>query len=279
MTTNGSTPTQTLVGLGFTEMEAAVYCELLRSGPATGYRLAQAIGKAAANTYQALAALTQKGAVLVDDRESKTYRAVAADELLAALQRSFDGRRADAKAALDSLQASVPDDRIYQLSTVAQVYERAAAMIKRAEEIVLFDLFPAPLAKLTPKLVEGHANGVVIAGLSYVSPPALPFTVAISGSAGVVASRWPGQQITLVADAREHLVALLSPDGGAVRHAVWSDSAYLACLKHSGVAAEIRMSAPADDRLEAIALLQAFPPGLRTLIGPRDLEAREGDAA
>jgi sugar-specific transcriptional regulator TrmB len=282
MATNLPPPEQALAALGFTEMEAAVYCELLRSGPATGYRLGQAIGKAAANTYQALASLTQKGAVLVDDREAKTYRATLPDELLSALERGFAGRRDQAKDALEALNAPAPDDRIYQLSTPAQVYERAAAMVERAQEIVLFDLFPAPLARLKPALTKAHARGVAVSGLVYGAPRALPFTAIASPSANVVAERWPGQQITLVADAREHLVALLAPDGQSVRHAVWSDSVYLACLKHSGLAAEIRVAglAPKDqDPQGSVALLKAFPPGLRTLLGPADKSARKGDAA
>lgn len=252
-------------------MEAAVYCELLRGGPATGYRLGQSIGKAAANTYQALAQLTQKGAVLVDDRDAKTYRATPPAELLAALERGFVDRRAQALGALEALKPAGPDDRIYQLSTPAQVFERAAAMIRRAKEIVLFDLFAAPLAQLAPQLAQAHGRGLAVAGLAYAETPALPFTVVTSRNAAVAAERWPGQQVSLVADAREHLTALLTPDGQSVRHAVWSDSAYLACLKHSGLASELRVShlAPSDaDPLNALSLLRAFPPGLRTLIGP-----------
>ena len=273
MTTNNIPPEQALAALGFTEMEAAVYCELLRGGPATGYRLGQAIGKAAANTYQALAQLTQKGAVLVDDSDAKTYRATPPAELLAALERGFVDRRAQALSALETLKPAAPDDRIYQLTTPAQVFERAAAMIQRAHEILIFDLFPEPLERLAPLLAQAHARKVVVAGLAYADAPTLPFPVVCSSSASVVTERWPGQQISLVADAREHLTALLAPDGQSVRHAVWSDSAYLACLKHSGLAAEIRVSrvAPFDqDPLNGVALLRAFPPGLRTLMGPPD---------
>ena len=55
-------PTAVLLDLGFTEIEALVFCELTRLGPTTGYRLAKALGKAAANTYGALQTLAQKGA-------------------------------------------------------------------------------------------------------------------------------------------------------------------------------------------------------------------------
>ncbi len=101
-----------LAALGFTDTEAAVYCELLRAAPSTGYRLAHAIGKAAANVYQALAALSQKGAVLVEDREARTYRATPPAELLAMLKHSFEGRAVDASARPSRcVYAPVADDR------------------------------------------------------------------------------------------------------------------------------------------------------------------------
>jgi sugar-specific transcriptional regulator TrmB len=275
MTNNIGVAETTLASLGFTDTEAAIYCELLRAAASTGYRLAQAIGKAPANVYQALANLTQRGAVMVDDGETKTYRATPPSELLNGLQRSFDASRHKAQAALESLYARAGDDRIYQLKSPAQVYERAESMIAAAREILLFDLFPEPLAKLAPHLKKAHERGVTVAGLVYDQPPKLPFAVATMRSQSFVPDRWPGLQLSLVADASEHLLALLSPDGLAARHAVWSDSAYLACLQHSGLAAEIRLSAIDQnvcDPFGSVSLLRAYPPGLKTLIGPRAME-------
>ena len=79
-------PVAALLDLGFTKTEARVFCELTRLGPSTGYRLAKAVGKATANTYAALETLAQKGAVLIDEGESRAWRAVPAAELIAALE-------------------------------------------------------------------------------------------------------------------------------------------------------------------------------------------------
>jgi len=77
-----------------------------------------------------------------------------------------------------------------------------------------------------------------------------------------------------VVDAAEHLVALMAHDLSAVRHAVWSDSAYLSCLQHSGLSAEIRLAgidAKAPAPTAGLTLLAAAPRGLRTLLGPEPL--------
>src|SRR5262249_37024015 len=99
-----------LTGLGFTELEAEVYIALLRASPATGYRVAQSIGRPVANTYKAIESLQHKGAVLVDEGASRLCRAVPAEELLAQLERTFRRRRQTAADALASLQAPPDDD-------------------------------------------------------------------------------------------------------------------------------------------------------------------------
>lgn len=269
---NSGAPEQSLSALGFTDTEAAVYCELLRAPASTGYRLAQAIGKAAANVYQALASLSQKGAVLVDDSEAKTYRAVAPAELVAALARSFQARAAEAKTALEALHEPAPDDRVYQLTTAEQVFERAAAMIGRAREAVLFDLFPETYRRLESRLAAAARKGVKVAGIVYEPHVEAPFLAVCAPEASFVRQRWPGLQLSVVADAREHLTSLLSHDARFVKHGVWSDSVYLACLDHSSRASEIRAAAPTPAQrkaADAFSLTRIYPKGLRTLIGPR----------
>ena len=263
-------PEQALGLLGFTDTEAAVYCELLRTAPSTGYRLAHAIGKAPANVYQALASLTQKGAVLVEDREARAYRATPPDELLAMLKHSFDGRAVEARAALEMVYAPVADDRLYQLTTVSQVRGRAEAMIERATQVLLFDLFPAPFARLRPHLERAAARGVQVAGVIYEDVGECGFVTALSPGGAPVVERWPGSQLGLVVDAREHMKALLSRDETQVKHGVWSDSAYLACLEHNGLACEIWVSlAPPPVQPHTFGLFATYPPGLRDLLGPQ----------
>lgn len=267
MATNSSPETH-LLALGFTETEARTYCELLKLGRATGYRLAQAVGKAPANIYQALAALNHKGAVLLDEAEAKTYRAVAPADLLSAMEAQFAARRAAAVKALTPLHAPTTDDHLYQLKSAAQVMEAARRLIVEAKKTLLFDLFPEPLETLRPVLEAARARGVLVAGRTY-ERPALKETLILAwqGPSALI-DRWPGLQVTIVADARAHVLALLSRDGQSVLNGVGSDSPYLACVQHSSLAAEIRLAAASpkgDDPLAHISLLNAQPPGLREI--------------
>src|SRR5215470_8119557 len=95
-----------LVALGFTAIEASAYAFLVQASPATGYGIARAIGKPVANTYQALQSLRQKGAVLVDGRGRRQWRAVPPGELLARLDTERAARVAEAGRALARLRRS-----------------------------------------------------------------------------------------------------------------------------------------------------------------------------
>src|SRR5580704_2378142 len=104
-----------LAELGFTNLEAEIYAFLLQESPATGYRIAQAIGKPAANTYKAIQTLEQKGAVIVEDGTSRMCRAVSSDELLSRMTREFELRRSSAQSTLSALNHPSVDERIYQI--------------------------------------------------------------------------------------------------------------------------------------------------------------------
>jgi sugar-specific transcriptional regulator TrmB len=277
MTTTESA-TRALQDLGFTALEAQVYAYLLRHASATGYRISHAIGKPTANTYKALAALADQGAVLVDEGGGGAVRAVPPAELLAGLERRSRERRAAASAALAELAPECGDDRVYALRDRDQVFERARAMLGRARQIVLADLFPAVLDELQGDLAACAARGVGVTIRAYAKATAGAARVVNCGGKGAP-GRWPGQQLSLVVDGDEHLLALLSPDLQQVHQAVWSGSAFLSCLHHNHLAMELLVAAtstgdagdevrfPGDGtaQLDGITVLAADPPGLRRL--------------
>ena len=62
--TNNAGGAQALVNMGFTALEAEIYTFIVGEPGVTGYRVAQAIGKPAANTYKSLESLGRKGALV-----------------------------------------------------------------------------------------------------------------------------------------------------------------------------------------------------------------------
>ena len=71
--------------LGFTDYEARIYVQLLKTSPATAYEIAKAAGVPRANTYAALEALAQRGAVLPVNEEPLRYIAAPPKSLFEAI--------------------------------------------------------------------------------------------------------------------------------------------------------------------------------------------------
>jgi HTH-type transcriptional regulator, sugar sensing transcriptional regulator len=234
---------QPLMELGLTALEAEVYVFLLRESPATGYRIAQALGKAAANTYKAIESLERKGAVLVEEGANRLCRAVPAEELLGHLERSFRSRREEASQALARLQAPPEDDRVYQLRSREQVFERCRTMLGRCQQVAVLDVFPQPLEELRPDVEALAARGAAVGLLVYRPVRLAGALVALNPSAENVLRRWAGQWMNLVVDGAEHLLAYLTEDGKEVHQAIWTSSAYLSWVYHSGVSAELMLAA------------------------------------
>lgn len=270
---------QALQALGFSEIESLVYCFLLKESPATGYRVSHAIGKPTANTYKAIAALAQRGAIVVDDSESRLLRAVPQGELLDRLNRDFEVKRLDAEAELSKIRQASGDDRVYYLASVEQVIERARTMITNARDAVLLDLFPETVPLLAPQMEAAAKRGVKVAARTYAPATIKGAILVTSKDSDRVLATWPGQQISVAADAEEFLTALLSQDASSVHQALWSSSTFLSCLQYNALHVEIVLTAindmaRADARsIEALSLTRLKPAGFEKL------KQRYGDGA
>jgi sugar-specific transcriptional regulator TrmB len=253
---------QALVSLGFSGFEAEVYVRLLSEPePVTGYKVAQALGKPVANTYKALESLSNKGAVIIDDGSSRLCRAVAADELLSKLERRFRDNQRKAARSLAKIRSSSSDDRVYQLRTSEQVFERCRRMLSMCKQVALLDIFPVPLEELRHDIQAVAARGIQVALKAYRPVHLDKVEVFTAAEGDVVLERWPGQWLNLVVDGKEMLLCFLSSDGAGVHQAIWSGSAYLCCVFHSALLSEIVLSG-VQEKIEE----RASPGQLRELV-------------
>ncbi len=235
--------------LGLTEIESMVYTFLLSKSPATGYRVAQAIGKPVANTYKAIEALELRGLLIVEEGEKRLCRTVPYEEMLALLERRFMTSKQRAARALAAIQPADDDERVYNLRSSEQVFERCRAMIERAEQLIIVDAFPLPLEELRPDLEKAaELNPRLEIRIKAYRPVAITGARVVAAARGAaVLEKWPGQWLNAVIDANEHLLSFLTRDGTQVHQAVWSNSPYLSYLYYSGVQSEITC-----DRVKAL---------------------------
>ena len=126
-----------LVSLGFTALESEIYACLVREGSSSGYRVAQSIGKPAANTYKALETLQRKGAVVQDDAKKKTYAPIAPETLLTRLNKEFEKNRASALKAFKDANVPSSATKLVPIASIDQAIQIAKNTLATATETVV----------------------------------------------------------------------------------------------------------------------------------------------
>jgi predicted DNA-binding transcriptional regulator len=268
----------TLRRLGFSDLEALIYLDLLRHPSSTGYRIGRSISKPHANVYQSLVALEQKGAVLFEEGETRIYSAVPPPELIDHLRVRYERECAAAERELKALEVTpVEEDRFFRLTSRDQVYARARSMLREAEETVLVELFPSCAAELRPDLQQAVERGPIVAGLVMHEDHLIPGSrLAMSKMAEQVLRAWPGDQLTIVIDAREFLLALFDRDTGQVKRAISVASPYVASLFNNGIVSDVllhRLHSSDEIGSPNRNVFGKFPPGLRELLETGSEEA------
>jgi sugar-specific transcriptional regulator TrmB len=266
-----------LQGLGLSALEAAIWLHLARSPRSTGYRVAHALGKPAANVYAALESLRRKGAIVVEPGESRMYRALPADTLQRVLEEKFRERTGRLANVLAQWHAGADDAGVYRLADPGQVFAQAHAMVRKAKAVILADLFPGPVDRLGPALEKAAARGRTVALQAYQSTSLAGVEVIVSHRGADVIARWPGQWISLVVDGGEYLIALLSEDGSSVVHSTWTRSPHLAWVHHSSLSGEMIAThlIAALEQGESAGAVRALARGLQDRLRPARVEGYE----
>lgn len=236
-----------LAEVGFNGLEAAVYLALCREPGSTGYRIAQAIGKPAANTYKALDALVRKGAAAVDGTgRSRIYAAVPIGEHLERVKQDIEATRRELDQELSDLGSSTVAEGIYKLTGAEQVYARVRAMLAGAKSVVLLDIWPTPLEAIRSDVEAACRRGVKVLIKAYTPVQVDCCEVIAPQSDAPHLAVWKGDWLNIVVDCREFVLALLKKEGGGVYEALWSRNSYLALLTHNWVMSEQAMTRMGD---------------------------------
>ena len=227
--------------LGLNQLEAEVYAFLLPHEPTTAYGIAKALGRPTANVYKAIERLAQFGAVLVEEDSARVCRAVPAQELVRHVERRFLQRTRSAELALQALERDTFDERVYSIRSTDEVLQKGREMLDQATRVAVLDAFPRSLEQLRPAIEAAARRGVEVFVEAYrpIELEGADVVCVPEGEHSLEA--WRCEQLNLVVDGREHLLALLSADLETVFQALWSSNVYLSCLHHSGRMSEITL--------------------------------------
>jgi len=228
--------------LGFTHLESKIYVQLLSAGASSGYAIAQAISKPAANVYKAINTLEKKGAILVDEGRTRLCHAVPAEELLNALQQVFETNKKQVSQFLNSIEADEENDKVFRLKQAEQVYEKCRSLLTNATNFVVIDAFKVALEPLMDDIFAARQRGVKIA-IHVYEPTKLPgVSVFYNPRGDDIQKRWKGLWLNLTIDGTQFIMAYFSEKLKKVDMAVWSNSPYISGVYHSALVAELQLS-------------------------------------
>jgi sugar-specific transcriptional regulator TrmB len=223
-----------LRNLGFNQLESEVYVFLLGRPAVTAYAVGRSLGRPTANVYKAVESLARRGAVLVEEGDQRACRAVPVSELLRQLDHGYKATLQSAKDALAELELQSDDERVYRIESVTRLFERCRDMMAKARSVVVVDAFPRALERIRPFVVAACRRGVRVFVEAYAPVEIEGASVAVFPKGEETLAKWQSEQLNVVVDGREHVLALLSPELDEVRQGVWSNSLYLSCLHHAG---------------------------------------------
>jgi sugar-specific transcriptional regulator TrmB len=238
-----TTATQPLVKLGLTFLEAEIYSYLLQHSPVTGYAVAKALGKPAANVYKAIETLEAKSAVEVEDGPTRLCRPVPWAELLEFLEQRFRRHRDEAAEGLRRLPGPDHDARIYHLRDPHQVIGKFRQLLSTAKTIALIDIHWDSLEELKQDVERTAARDVIVALKVYTSLDIKGADVLLDLKHEEIRTRWPAQWILMVVDGSQMLLALITADSSRVVQAIWSGSPFLSWFHHSSLHREMAFTA------------------------------------
>jgi len=246
-----------LTEIGFNKLEADVYLYLLTHKPATAYKIGKEINKPTANVYKAIDSLKTKGAVLVELNNNKLCSAISPDEFLNHYEKNIFEKTQKLKTELKNLTPQTEDMLTYSIDSVSLVFERFKNMMNRCKSIAVVDAFPKALAKVKP-VIEKHATrniDIHIESYEYIDIKNVDITEAMVGKQAL--KHWQSQQLNLVIDGKEYLLALFDNDLKKIIQATWSNNNYVACILHAGMLKEqtvlkIMKSVETDNSIDKI---------------------------
>lgn len=122
--------------LGFTEYEARVYVQLLRSSPATAYEISKNSSVPRPNTYHALDALAQRAAVLPVSENPVRYVAADPHSLLEAISGQTRSLCSDLALRLAAVSPTREDQYVWTLQGEQAVHEKIEALIAGSQRSV-----------------------------------------------------------------------------------------------------------------------------------------------
>ncbi len=261
----------TLVDLGFSHYEARCYAGLVGPEPQTGYGVAKITGVPQPKVYEALRKLASRGAAREVAGDPVRFAAVPPDDLLAALQSTFDRRLESAREASRNVAGSDQPSNlelVERLTSLDQIIDAATEDLRTVERRVYLSASAAELKSLREPIELAVGRDVDVVILSFGRVPFQMDGLRVfhhASTDGAVYRHHQARHLALVADSR-HTLYGVAPDGQEW-HAITTSSLPIIAAVKSFIRHDIDLQQVYADF--GPQLVDAYGPGLQGLEGYR----------
>jgi hypothetical protein len=162
-------------------------------------------------------------------------------EYFSVLEENFKSKRASIEDQLKKYSASVPQDGIFQIDQIDQVFEKAKKLIRESKHTLMVDLYPFPLNLLKELLEERASDGIKVLVKAY-EPIELTDCHVVVPTSEYGPLDWTCDWCNIISDDKQFLISFLEKEGSGVLQAIWSKSSYLNIVLGSGYLHEYVLS-------------------------------------
>ncbi len=203
-------PSDGMAGLGFSELETALYRVLLKDGDQSAYQLGKTLGVARSRVYPALDALRERGAVHLVPGAVQIFTAEDPRVLMRQLRAVYERNIEAAGSDLFALRGSRTDSRFVNIEGRDAVLARACELVETAQQELLINT-DLCLGLLHDCIEQALARGVRIVVFSWSDLDLSGLPVEYYTRSEPVSS-CTHRRLILVSDMKELLASGDAPD-------------------------------------------------------------------
>jgi len=142
-------------------------------------------------------------------------------------RRDLEFLQAKIEREMEDMAAQPAHGGIFELDSIAQVYERCRNMLRGAKDVVLLNIDSRPLEELRSELVAAADRGVKVL-VKTRAPARIPGCGVMAPGKVVPSDVQSGDELGVAVDYREYVQAFIKSDGSGVEEAIWVRQPHLA---------------------------------------------------
>lgn len=225
---------QSLKDIGFSNLEAKIYVELLTHGGSTGYALAKELNKARSNVYHALESLVSKGAIVGNiSTGSRTFNALPLESYLKKMQADLDEKKQTASEFFKNIEPADYKYGLYPLNSLEQIYEKSLELINNSEDRIIIALKTLNNNKVLDALQKAVERGVKVLIECYLPVPEIKGADFAYFSTAPDPAELFFNWLEIMVDTDKYLFSLFNDQEKVLYKAIWCTDPYVSLTTHN----------------------------------------------